>query len=166
MVDGFNIAASISSIILAFVAIAQATYYFTQTKSTEERVSVALAEIKSAAQSLERLSGRYLDRLTKHVAETSNRQSDMIYELAVNVREIPRTMTEQLARPPETSPSPEVVQSSHCTFLHTTTARLLTFQGNWRFLPSTKSTGLTKSMPPFASSLTAVKSTFGFSKIL
>jgi hypothetical protein len=72
MVDGFNIAASISSIILAFVAIAQATYYFTQTKSTEERVSVALAEIKSAAQSLERLSGRYLDRLTKHVAERAN----------------------------------------------------------------------------------------------
>lgn len=85
MADAFNLAASIASIILAILAVAQATYYFAQTKSSEERVAVALADIKSATQSLEKLSGRYLDRLTKHVTENNSRQSQDIYQLAILV---------------------------------------------------------------------------------
>jgi len=110
MAESFNLAASIASIILAVVAIAQATYYFVKTKASEERVAVALADIKSATLALEKLSGRYLDRLTRHVTENSARQSDDIYQLATLVAEIPRTRTEQLAKPTENSLTAEQVQ--------------------------------------------------------
>jgi hypothetical protein len=110
MSEAFNLAASLTAIILAIVAIAQATYYFVKTKASEERVAVALADIKSATEALEKLSGRYLDRLTKHVTEHSARQSDDIYQLAMLVAEIPRTRTEDLPKPTENSLEPAQVQ--------------------------------------------------------
>ncbi len=98
MEASFNLAASISSIIIAVVAIAQATYYFTKTKSSEERVAVALAEIRSATQSLEKLNMRYVDRLTKHLTDSSSRQFDDVWQITRLLSDIPKTYTDSFAK--------------------------------------------------------------------
>ena len=96
MAEWVSLAASAASIIIAFVAIAQATYYYTQGKDTSREVAVSLADIKSATHSLEKLSGRYLERLTKHVTEHSTRQHEDVFQLAMLFAEIPRTNAQQV----------------------------------------------------------------------
>jgi len=60
------IVASIVGAILAVVAIAQAVYFYTQTKGSEARVENALTGIKEQTEALKAISGRQLDRLTKY----------------------------------------------------------------------------------------------------
>lgn len=66
-VDGINLGASVASILLALVAMAMSLYFYCQTKNSEAKVENALEGIKAQTEALQRLSGRYLDRLTKYV---------------------------------------------------------------------------------------------------
>lgn len=62
-----NLSVGIASILLAVIAIAQAIYYYTQSKNTEARVQIALVAIKAQTDTLQAINARTLDRLTKYV---------------------------------------------------------------------------------------------------
>jgi hypothetical protein len=65
----WSIAGSIASIVLAVVAIFLAVYFYTQSKKSEKEVSNSLSKIETQAEALSKITGRQLDRLTKHATE-------------------------------------------------------------------------------------------------
>lgn len=58
-----------ASIALALVAIGQATYFFIKSKDSEKTVETALDGIRQQTETLQKIAGRQLDRLTKFVTE-------------------------------------------------------------------------------------------------
>jgi hypothetical protein len=60
----------ITSIVLSVVAIGMSLYFYTQGKNTESNVRAVLAEIKQQTDTLQKISGRQLDRLTRAVTES------------------------------------------------------------------------------------------------
>src|SRR5262249_41060704 len=86
-----SIIASIVSVILALVAIAQSIYFYTQSKNTESRVQEALTAIKTQTESLQALSGKYLDRLTRYVTtprEDPNQIAQLFADTMHNIPDI------------------------------------------------------------------------------
>jgi len=65
----WSIGASIASIVLAIVAIVLAVYFYTQAKQSEKDVANSLSKIEAQSQALEKITGRQLNRLTKHITE-------------------------------------------------------------------------------------------------
>ena len=65
----WSIGASIASIVLAIVAIVLAVYFYTQAKTSEKDVANSLSKIEAQSQALEKITGRQLERLTKHITE-------------------------------------------------------------------------------------------------
>ena len=62
-----SIIAGATSIVLAFLAIVLMIWFFILSKNSEAKVSNSLTKIETQAESLQRLSGRWMDRLTKYV---------------------------------------------------------------------------------------------------
>lgn len=67
----FNISASITSIILAILAIFFTVYFFIQAKNSEKEVSNYLKKIEVHTEILENITGKQIDRFTKHLTENS-----------------------------------------------------------------------------------------------
>lgn len=65
----WSIGASIASIVLAIVAIVLAVYFYTQAKQSEKDVANSLSKIEAQSQALEKITGRQIERLTKHITE-------------------------------------------------------------------------------------------------
>lgn len=65
----WSIGASIASIVLAVVAIVLAVYFYTQAKKSEKDVANSLSKIEAQSQALEKITGRQIERLTKHITE-------------------------------------------------------------------------------------------------
>ena len=65
----WSIGSSIASIVLAIVAIVLAVYFYTQAKKSEKEVSNSLNKIEAQSQALEKITGRQIERLTKHLTE-------------------------------------------------------------------------------------------------
>jgi len=93
-----SITASITSVIIAFLAVGLSVYFYTQAKNTEHAVSNTLASITAQTDALQRLTGRWLDRLTRYVTEP--RQADeVLYLLIGAIRDIPTNVASQLQAP-------------------------------------------------------------------
>ncbi len=69
-IEVINLISSIASLILSVVAIWLSLYFYNQSKQTENTVSVSLESIKTQTTSLERLTARWMDRLTKYVTDS------------------------------------------------------------------------------------------------
>ena len=76
LMDLINITSSIASLILAVIAISLSLYFFVSSKNTEKAVSNSLTKIEVQASTLERITGRQLDRLTKFVTNKKQPQAD------------------------------------------------------------------------------------------
>ena len=79
-----NLVSLISSVIssaLALVAISLSLYFFVQSRNVQENVSTALAEIKTQAGVLQKISFKQLDRLTRFVTERPDQQSQQLDRL-------------------------------------------------------------------------------------
>jgi hypothetical protein len=94
-----SIIASIASLILAIVAIAQSVYFYTQSKNTESRVQQALTGIKAQTDSLQALSGKYLDRLTRYVTTPRDEPNQTAELFASTIRDIPDIVLRLLPPP-------------------------------------------------------------------
>jgi hypothetical protein len=93
-----SVVASVVSIILAGFTIWLALYMFNQTKNTEAEAKAALASIKSQMDTLQKLTGRMMDRLT--TAVTAPRAADEAIVLLVStLRDIPTTLAANLRAP-------------------------------------------------------------------
>ena len=62
-----NIFSSLASLILAVISIWLSLYFYAKSKDTEKNVNEALTEIKTHAGTLERLTGKWMDRFTRYV---------------------------------------------------------------------------------------------------
>lgn len=96
--DIINLAIGIASILLAILAWAQATYFYIKGKDTERNVSTALAEIKTQTLALEKLNGRFMDRLTKHVTQSQPKIDDILNAfLEINGKNIPNELPQNIS---------------------------------------------------------------------
>ncbi len=93
-----SIIASIVSVIVGFVAIALAAYFYTQSKNIEREVSNALASIQAQTDALQKLTGRWMDRLTRYATE-SRPSEDTLMHIARVIGEIPTNIASQLRAP-------------------------------------------------------------------
>jgi len=67
------------------LAIVLSVYFFNQSKNVEKRVDVSLSEIKQQTDTLQRLSGRMFDRLTRAVTESAPDHQERQMVLLVDV---------------------------------------------------------------------------------
>lgn len=92
MNDIINLSASIAALILAVIAIAQAIYYYTQSKNTETRVQIALEAIKAQTDTLQAINARTLDRLTKYVTTPRDDTTQATQLFAATLRDLPEIL--------------------------------------------------------------------------
>ena len=76
-----SLISSVISSALALVAISLSLYFFVQSRNVQENVSTALAEIKTQAGVLQKISFKQLDRLTRFVTERPDQQSQQLDRL-------------------------------------------------------------------------------------
>ncbi|MBM9547798.1 hypothetical protein JWG40_12265 [Leptospira sp. 201903074] len=62
-----NLAAAISSIILALLSITISIWFFILSKKTEKETSISLSKIETQADSLQKLNSKWMDKLTNYV---------------------------------------------------------------------------------------------------
>ncbi len=67
ILDLVNLISSIASLILSIIAIWLSLYFYKESKNNEQNVNNALSEIKIHTATLEKLTGKWLDRLTRFV---------------------------------------------------------------------------------------------------
>lgn len=88
-----SIAASVTSIIVAAVAVMLAAYFFNQAKNTERDVAVSLSKIETQGDSLQKLTGRWMDRLTKYATEAKP-PDETVLMLVKTITQIPSIATQ------------------------------------------------------------------------
>lgn len=96
MIDAntFSIAASLATIVLAILAIVLSIWFFVLAKKTETQTSSSLTKIETQADSLQKLTGRWMDRFTKYA--TSDRPSivdESFPQLLAIISQLPQTIT-------------------------------------------------------------------------
>ena len=69
-----SLIAAIASLILSIIAIALSLYFYDRGKSTEKSVGVSLAKIEKHGEMLQKLTGKWMDRFTRHA--TSAKPAD------------------------------------------------------------------------------------------
>ena len=93
-----SIASSITSLVLAAIAIWQAVYFYTQAKNTETRVETTLASINAQVQTLQSINAKTLDRLTKYATTPRDEPStQLVQALSTSIEQSDLTPPRQLA---------------------------------------------------------------------
>ena len=72
----WSLVASVVSVVVSVLAIALAIYFFVSAKTVEKAVSNSLIKIETQAETLQRISGRQLDRLTRYVVDQKTKAPD------------------------------------------------------------------------------------------
>lgn len=108
-----GIASSIASTVLAVVAMAQSLYFYNQAKASERAAAETLAAIRAQTQTLEKIAGRQLDRLTRFATQPRQPAGDVTHVVAL-MREL-STLT--AAAPP--SPAQGTISKEVQTILNT-----------------------------------------------
>ena len=118
-----SIVASVVSTILAMVAIAMSVFFYTQAKNSESRVNCALEGIRTQTDALQKLTGRWMDRLTKYVTTAHGPQTESQYLLISAIKDLPRDIASQLPIPSSTSQRQDLVReaiSGYCALYYYT----------------------------------------------
>lgn len=97
-IEMINIISSGASLVLAVVSIALAVYFFVQAKNSETSTTEALASIRSQTDALQKLTGRWMDRLTRYATEGNPANEHMIHILTA-IREVPVTVARSIQLP-------------------------------------------------------------------
>jgi hypothetical protein len=92
-------AASIASIVLAVVAMILSVYFYTQAKNTEGAVTASLEAIRAQTDALQKLTGRWMDRLTRYVTTPQQERPDSNTHLLAAIRSLPTDIASQLRAP-------------------------------------------------------------------
>src|SRR5712692_7874432 len=97
-----NTAASLMSLALGGFAIWLALNLYTKAKDTETKVSSTLEAIKAQTEALQRLTGRWMDRFTRHATEPRPADEGLLM-LVSTVANLPSAILAQLSSMPQTS---------------------------------------------------------------
>lgn len=93
--EAINLASSIASIILAVIAIGMSVYFYTQSKNTETKVESSLESIKAQTDTLQKLTGKWMDRLTKYVTDSNPYDQTFIHIISA-LKELPTILFRKL----------------------------------------------------------------------
>ena len=91
LLDILNVAAALASIVLAVVAIGLAVYFYVKGRDSESRASSVLSQMQSQVGTLDKLSGKMLDRLTKASIDARPEQ-EAILAIISTLRQIPESL--------------------------------------------------------------------------
>ena len=80
--DVLGIVSNSVSLVVGLLAIALSVYFYTQAKNTEKSVAITLEGIKAQTETLQKISGRSLDRLTKYVTNPRPHEEQYIQIIA------------------------------------------------------------------------------------
>lgn len=98
LLEVFNLVSSISSIILSILAIWLALYFYNHGRDVEKNSEKALEGIKTQSDSLQRLTAKWMDRLTRHITDQKPAE-ETILEVVQLMREYPTSPTASLNIP-------------------------------------------------------------------
>lgn len=93
-----NASASIVSILLAILAGGLSIYFYKQSKESEKKVEVALESIRAQTETLQNLSARWMDRLTKYVTD-NNPYDRTLFHLISELKDLPTHIVSQINIP-------------------------------------------------------------------
>ena len=99
-IDMFNLIASVFGIVMAVIALVLSLVFFFSAKKTEHETDIVMRELKSSTASLERLSMKLLDRMSKALVApnpTEERLIDVLKNIATtgNLPTVNETEQEQ-----------------------------------------------------------------------
>lgn len=97
-----NLASALLSVALAIIAIWLSIYFYTKGKDTEKETSSALAAIKAQSEALQKLTGRWMDRFTRHATEPKPLDEGLL-SLVNAVANLPTLIITQLKPQPDTA---------------------------------------------------------------
>lgn len=87
--DLINLIAGVASLILSVLAIWLSLYFYKESKATEKNVGEMLSSIKAQTDALQKLTGRWMDRLTRYATESHPNTEETITQLISFVKEYP-----------------------------------------------------------------------------
>jgi len=100
--DTLNLAIGLMSIFLGLLAAGLAIWFFVLTKRTEKEVSNSLVEIKTQATSLERLTGKWMDRFTRYFTDQKPQSAtETIPEILTVLVKISQGLTSSMKSEPQ-----------------------------------------------------------------
>ena len=67
--DAFNIAVGLMSLVLGGFSIWLSLHFYEKAKEAEKQTALTLEGIRTQAESLQKLTGRWMDRFTRHATE-------------------------------------------------------------------------------------------------
>lgn len=96
--ETFNLIAEIFSIVLAGLAIFFSLWYYDRSKETEKQTSNSLTKIETQTDMLQKLTGKWMDRLTKYVTTDKPSPIDTSYQQLITIllTHLPQSMTGSL----------------------------------------------------------------------
>jgi hypothetical protein len=100
-----NTAVGLTSIILGGFAIWLSLHLYTRSKDAERAVTNGLEAIKAQSEDLQRLTGRWMDRFTRHATEPRPADEGLMM-LVSTVANLPSAILTQLSALPQTSAGP------------------------------------------------------------
>lgn len=107
--DIINLISSLASLILSVIAIWLALYFYHKSKDTEKEVNETLTEIKTHTGTLERLTGKWMDRFTRYVT-TPQRVDEMQERLLQIISFTTQSSVNQLPPAPDGNTKPQLTE--------------------------------------------------------
>src|SRR5262245_9741121 len=107
-----SIASSVASLIIAVLAMWFAFYVYDKGKATDQSITNSLAKIEAQAESLQKLSGKWMDRLTKYVT-TDRPPGPLDHELPnliAVLTQLPQAITMKISQPQSSDPPEHLIE--------------------------------------------------------
>ncbi len=116
--DVLNIAVGLTSLVLGGFAIFLSVYFYTKAKDTEKDTAKTLEGIKAQTETLQRLTGRWMDRFTRYATEPHPADEGLMM-LASAMADLPTTILThlRLQAPTTTSNEPLISELVSCYIL-------------------------------------------------
>ena len=111
-VETWSIASSVASILLAVLAFGFSFYVYDKGRTTDQSITNSLAKIETQAESLQRLSGKWMDRLTRYV--TTDRPpgplDQQLPQLIAVLGQLPQAITMKISQPLTSDPPEHLIE--------------------------------------------------------
>lgn len=111
-----SIIASIVSMVLAAIAIALSVFFYTQSKNTESNVNKSLEAIKTQTDALQKLTGRWMDRLTKYVTTPKDSELNTQWMLFDIIKDLPKDIASHLNAPTSATQQAQLLNETVSTY--------------------------------------------------
>lgn len=96
--DLINLAVGISSLLLGILAGGLSLYFFNLSKESERRASQLLENIKTQTETLQKLTGRWMDKLINYSTQSQPVYSETLTTLMTVIQEMPTRISTSLPR--------------------------------------------------------------------